>query len=82
MWIYEHSVDTPAEPASVWALLSDLSSWSGWNAGVEGVDLNGPFAVGTQGTMRMPEQEPLRFRLIQVEEGSGFEDETPIPARG
>jgi hypothetical protein len=82
MWTYEHSVDTRAGAQAIFALFKDVGTWSAWNAGVEQVDLDGPFAAGTTGTMVVPGQEPFAFRLTWVEEGQGFEDETEIPEAG
>jgi len=79
MWMYEHSVETDASVEAIFAILTDVSAWPEWNAGVERVDLNGPFVAGTTGTMVVPGQDPLTFRLVWVDEAGGFEDETEIP---
>ncbi len=82
MWTYEHTVDTRAGAGAVFALFSDVTSWPEWNAGVERVELDGPFQEGATGTMHMPGGESLAFRLSWVEEDGGFEDETPVPDAG
>lgn len=82
MWTYQQSLETPADPAAVFALMSDVASWPDWNAGVERIDLRGPFAQGTSGTMTMPGQELLDFQLVWVEEGRGFEDLTVLDDAG
>lgn len=82
MWTYEHSVETTAEPSAVYSLMRDVASWPVWNAGVERIDLDGPFAAGTSGRMAMPGQESIEFRLVWVEADRGFEDETPLPDAG
>ena len=46
------------------------------------MELNGPFAAGTTGTMKVPGQDPLRMRLVSVDPGRGFEDETDIAGAG
>ena len=79
MWTYEHSIEAGADPAIVHRLLTDAATWPEWNSGVERIDMEGPFAAGTWATMHLPGQEALRFRLVWVEAGRGFEDETPIP---
>jgi len=79
MWTYEHRVETSASAAAIFAILKDVDSWPEWNAGVERVELNGPFVAGTTGTMVVPGQDPLAFRLVWVDEAGGFEDETEIP---
>lgn len=82
MWSYETSLETGAGAEAVFEIFSDLANWPEWNAGVERMELQGPFATGTSGTMFMPGEEPLAFRLVWVGEGQGFEDETPIPDAG
>jgi carbon monoxide dehydrogenase subunit G len=79
MWSYEHSLDTPADAATIFEILRDVGRWSEWNPGVERVDLDGPFATGTTGIMVVPEQGSFSFRLAWVGQDRGFEDETEIP---
>jgi hypothetical protein len=82
VWTYEHSLETRADPAAVYELMSDVTTWPDWNPGVESVDLDGPFTAGTSGTMAMPGQPPLDFRLVWVEEHRGFEDHTVVEDAG
>jgi uncharacterized protein YndB with AHSA1/START domain len=82
MWSYETSLETRASAEAVFEFFRDVASWPEWNAGVERIELEGPFAGGTSGTMVVPGEEPLAFRLVWVGEGRGFEDETPIPDAG
>lgn len=73
-----HRLEVPAAPPAIWALLSDVTSWRRWNAGIETVALEGPFATGTWFTMKPPGQEPMRSRLLEVRPGEGFVDETQL----
>jgi polyketide cyclase/dehydrase/lipid transport protein len=79
MWTYAHSLEASARAEAIFAILRDVDAWPEWNAGVERVELNGPFVAGTTGTMVIPGQDPLPFRLVWVDEAGGFEDETEIP---
>jgi hypothetical protein len=81
MWTSEHSVEAKVRADVIRTLFEDVEGWPGWNAGTEWVRLDGPFAVGTAGTMKVPDQEPFNFRLIAVGP-DGFEDETPVPDAG
>ena len=78
MWVMEHSIETSASREAVLELFADVTRWPEWNPGTEWVTLDGPFATGTTGLMKVPDQDPLSFRLIAVD-SDGFEDETPIP---
>ena len=44
---------TSASPERVFALWSDPTTWATWDPPVERVVLDGPFRIGTQGTMVM-----------------------------
>lgn len=46
-----------------------------WNAGIETIDVEGPFEIGTTFTMTPPGDEPIRMRLAEIEPGTAFTDE-------
>ena len=75
MWEYEHSVETTASPEALWRHWSSIEDWPRWNAGIEKIEVDGPFEVGTVFTMTPPSDEPLRMRLTEVVPGSSFTDE-------
>jgi hypothetical protein len=77
-WHGEHSIETSATPAQIWRLFSDVSGWTTWNAGVEAIQLDGPFATGTELTMKTPGQDAFRSKLIDVREHEAFVDETRV----
>jgi hypothetical protein len=78
MWSYEHTTVTPADPATVWRLYADVSSWPDWNAGVERVELHGTFAAGATGELTPPGAEPLPFRIEAATQNEGYVSETDI----
>ena len=80
MWQQEFSILTTAEPQAIWARFVDVAGWPQWNAGVERIVLDGPFADGTTFEMKTPAQDVYTSRLRAVREGSGFEDETVLGA--
>jgi hypothetical protein len=77
-WQSEHSVETSASPERLWSVLSDVPGWKRWNAGIEAIEIEGPFAAGTWFEMTPPGQDPLRSQLIEVRENEGFVDETIV----
>jgi hypothetical protein len=77
-WQTEYSVETNADPQAIWALFRDVAGWKEWNAGIETIEIHGPFADGTFFTMKPPGGEPLRSRLIDVRENECFVDETRV----
>jgi hypothetical protein len=79
MWTRAFAVETTAPAAAIFALYRDVATWPAWDAGLERMLLDGPFASGTTGSMLLLDQDPLATRLLSVEDGRGFEDETRIP---
>jgi hypothetical protein len=72
MWTYDYTAETSASRDAIFDLFRDVSTWPRWNAGVESMEVDGPFAAGTMGSMTVPGQEPMRMRLVSVDEGRAF----------
>jgi hypothetical protein len=75
---YEHSLATSAFPDAILALWSDPVTWPTWDTSVSKVDMNGPFSIGSTGTLHLIGQDPVSFTITAIDE-TGFTDETPIP---
>ena len=78
MWQQSFDIHTAATPATVWQLFVDVDGWAAWNAGIEAITLRGPFADGTEFTMKPPGEEALRSQLVDVRENVCFVDETRV----
>jgi len=79
MWSHEESIETSASPARVWSILADVPRWPRWNAGIDTIELHGPFATGTSFSMRLPGEDiPLRSVLLDVAAHERFVDETLV----
>ncbi|KLD64348.1 SRPBCC family protein [Dyella japonica] len=78
MWTHEESIEIDATPAQVWAVFADVPGWQRWNAGIERIQLHGPFATGTTFTMQPPGTDAFVSTLIAVDEQQAFTDETLI----
>jgi uncharacterized membrane protein len=75
MWAVEHSVATSATAEDVWRLWADVEGWPEWNAGVDRIELRGPFAVGSTILMTPPGDEPVELRITEAIEPELFVDE-------
>jgi uncharacterized protein YndB with AHSA1/START domain len=75
MWAVEHSVETSAAAHDIWRLWADVEGWPEWNAGVERIELRGPFAVGSTILMTPPGDEPVELRIAEAVEPELFVDE-------
>jgi hypothetical protein len=78
VWSGEFAVETSAPANVIWNIFRDVGGWKSWNAGIEHIDIDGPFATGTWFTMKPPGQDALRVRLIDVRENECFVDETCV----
>jgi len=77
-WRCEHFLETRATPAAIWRFFADVPGWKRWNAGIETIEIRGPFAAGTEFRMKPPGQETLTSRLIEVRANEVFVDETRV----
>ena len=75
MWEYENAVETTAAPEAIWRLWSDVENWGAWNAEIEKIDINGPFAAGTQILMTPPGDAPIPLVIAEAVENELFVDE-------
>ncbi len=75
MWKVEHAVETSARAEDVWNVWADVERWPEWNAGVERIELNGPFAVGSTILMTPPGDETVELRITEAVEPELFVDE-------
>jgi len=62
----------------VWELFSDVARWKDWNAGIESIEIHGPFKAGTTFTMQPPGQDTINSTLLEVKLNEGFTDETVV----
>ncbi|WP_234682453.1 SRPBCC family protein [Bradyrhizobium monzae] len=77
-WRSEYAIETSASPETIWSIFRDVPGWKHWNAGIEQIVIDGPFAAGIWFTMTPPGEEALRSQLIDVRENVCFVDETRV----
>lgn len=78
MWTHEETIETSASAARVWAYFSDVPRWKDWNAGIEAIEIHGPFQAGTSFNMQPPGQDAFNSTLIEVTPNESFSDETVV----
>jgi uncharacterized protein YndB with AHSA1/START domain len=74
----EFNTTTTAPRSTVWALWTDVNNWSSWNPGVAHAHLTGPFVSGAEFSMTPSGQDAMTTRLVHVEDGAVFTDETVL----
>ena len=72
MWESEYSVQAEVAPESVWQVRSDIENAASWNEGIESIELRGPFASGTEFSMKPVGREAIVMRLDEVTENVSF----------
>lgn len=67
---HEGSIATTATPAAIWRLWSDTGTWAQWDPPVERVVLDGPFRIGTTGTLTLAGgiEAPFELTVVRAEE--------------
>jgi Polyketide cyclase / dehydrase and lipid transport len=78
MWEYEYSAETTASREELWRLWADVDNWGDWNADIEAIELQGPFAEDSSIAMTPAGQETVHLRLAEVSEPELFVDEAVI----
>ena len=76
MWESEYSVQAEVAPESVWQVWADVENVASWNEGIESIELRGPFASGTEFSMKPVGREAIVMRLAEVAENVSFAEET------
>jgi hypothetical protein len=75
---FSHSIEADVAPEAIWSLYEDLDTWPLWDAEIVDVTRDGPFATGTTGTLSFRGQEPLGYRLAEMQPLRSFVDEVPV----
>lgn len=78
MWTDTTSIATTASRETLWRLFEDVTGWTNWNAGIERIALNGPFATGSTFDMKPPGMDVFRSTLRDVRPHEAFIDETVL----
>ncbi len=75
----EHSVLVHAPASQVFRLYEDVASWHTWDPDTKAATIDGPFAVGTRGTLTPPKGHTVPMLLTRVERDVCFTVESRIP---
>jgi hypothetical protein len=68
MWTVEHSIETEAAPQAIWRAWAEVERWGEWNADIERITLEGPFAAGSRIAMTPRGQETVELEIAAAEE--------------
>jgi hypothetical protein len=79
MWHFEHTEKTSATPEQLWAHYSDPANWPQWDHGTTAVTIEGPFKVGTRGTLKPAKGPKAAFVISDLTPLVSFTDITRLP---
>lgn len=75
----EHSILIEAAPECVFALYADVSNWNRWDPDTKASSIDGPFQVGTSGSLTPAKGNTVRMLLTSVVPNRSFTVEAKVP---
>lgn len=75
----EHSILIQAPAERVFRIYENVSAWHTWDPDTKRATLEGPFAVGSRGSLTPTKGNTVPMLLTKVERGSCFTVESRIP---
>lgn len=75
----EERITIHAPAALIFAIYADVAHWHTWDPDTQSASLNGPFAVGTTGTLAPTQGRPVRIKLVAVQPDRSFTVVGAIP---
>jgi hypothetical protein len=80
VWELKHSVIAAANRQTVWEFISNIGNLARLEGdAVESMTLGGPYQAGSKGTTKMRGQEPIHWRLAEVEPPGRSVTEIELP---
>jgi hypothetical protein len=67
-WTFEHSIDCGVTAGFAWTFWTNVSNWA-LDADVESIEIDGPFAAGTQGFTNSKSSGRVEWRIVEVQTG-------------
>jgi uncharacterized protein YndB with AHSA1/START domain len=78
MWSVEHETEAELQPEAVWRAWADVERWPLWNADIESISIDGPFAAGSTIAMAPKGQETVELQVTEAVENERFVDEANV----
>jgi uncharacterized protein YndB with AHSA1/START domain len=75
----EHRTTIATPPAAIFRLYADVAHWHRWDPDTKSATLDGPFAVGSCGTLTPAKGRTVPMVLTSVDPARGFTAEVHIP---
>ncbi len=75
----EHCVLVHAPAERIFRIYEDVSAWHTWDPDTKSASIDGPFAIGTRGTLTPPKGHTVPMLLTRVDRDVCFTVESRIP---
>lgn len=77
--VIEHRIAVATAPGPVYALYADVANWHRWDPDTKASSLNGPFAVGSRGSLTPTKGNTVPMVVTFADPARGFTVESRIP---
>jgi hypothetical protein len=75
----EFRILVAASPGVIFGIYEDVANWHTWDPDTQAASIDGPFQVGTRGTLTPAKGNTVPMRLTEVVPGKCFTVESKIP---
>jgi len=76
---FDHTVQTTASPAQIWALWTDVARWPDWDTELASASLRGDFGLGATGTLKPKSGPASGFTITDLTPGEGYAFDIRLP---
>jgi hypothetical protein len=70
---------TTASPQAIWELWAEVANRTSWDDGLEWARIDGPFQQGASGQVKLRDQPPRRFQIIECQPIRRYTDRFYLP---
>jgi hypothetical protein len=79
-WETTCTLEAEVSPVEIWRkAYADADAWPKWNAEIKRASLRGPLELGAEAKIVFGTGLRLRFRVVELDEGRLFTDESRLP---
>lgn len=77
--VIEHRVTVATAPGAIFAIYADVANWPRWDPDTRAATLDGPFAVGSRGSLTPARGNTVPMLVTHADPLRGFTVESHIP---
>ncbi len=77
--VIEHRIQIATPPDTIYRLYADVANWHRWDPDTKRATLDGPFAVGSRGTLTPAKGNTVPMMVTFADPARGFTVESRIP---